>query len=221
MANNSQTEENYLKALYNLSSEKKGVNATDLAQHLEVSLPTVTSMVKRLSERNLVSYEKYKPLKLTSRGKKEAAEIIRKHRLTEMFLVERMGFGWEEVHMIAEQVEHIKSSVFFDRMDELLGFPRFDPHGSPIPDKEGNILNQNLIELSTCGAGDRVVLKALNNSSEDLLRFLNNKGLAIGTELVVLSKEAFDQSMTLSYAEHSVEVFSNKVCASLMVARQA
>ena len=135
----SQTIENYLKAIY-LSAHPGGtVTTSELAEALGVRLPTVNSMVKRLGEKGLVKYEKYKPLMLTEAGVQQAAQIVRRHRLTEMYLVERMGFGWEEVHDIAEQIEHIKAQPFFDRMDELLEFPKFDPHGSPIPDKEGNI----------------------------------------------------------------------------------
>jgi DtxR family Mn-dependent transcriptional regulator len=136
----SQTEENYLKALFSLADEKGEISVSELSRILEVSMPTANSMVKNLHEQGLVHYEKYKPLSLTLKGKKEAALIIRKHRLTEMYLVEKMGFGWEKVHEIAEQIEHIKSTAFFDRMDELLGHPTIDPHGSPIPDKHGRVI---------------------------------------------------------------------------------
>src|SRR5882672_396420 len=118
---NSQTEENYLKALFNLANEKGETSVNELSRLLGIKMPTVTSMMKKLAEKKLVHYESYKPLRLTEKGKKEAALVIRKHRLTEMFLVEKMGFGWEEVHDIAEQVEHIRSAAFFDKMDELLG----------------------------------------------------------------------------------------------------
>ncbi len=217
MKSNSQTEENYLKALYNLANDKAEINATDLAKSLEVSLPTVNSMVKRLSEREYLSYEKYKPLRLTKKGSKAAADIIRKHRLTEMYLVEKMGFGWEEVHMIAEQVEHIKSERFFDRMDELLGFPRFDPHGSPIPDKNGEVISQELLELAKVEIGKTYELKALSNSSQDLLNYLNTKSLTIGSKIELKSKESFDDSLVVSYGNHSSEVLSQKVSQRLMV----
>ena len=117
---NSLVEENYLKALFNLSIENGQVNVNDLSQRLEIKMPTVTSMMKKLAGKGLVHYESYKPLRLTEQGKIEAALIIRKHRLTEMFLVEKMGFGWEQVHDIAEQIEHIHSDLFFAKIDELL-----------------------------------------------------------------------------------------------------
>ncbi len=219
MAKNSQTEENYLKALYNLANENDEVNASDLSQNLGVSMPTVNSMVKRLADRDYLLYQKYRPLKLTREGKMAAAGIIRKHRLTEMFLVEKMGFGWEEVHDIAEQIEHIQSERYFDRMDELLGFPRFDPHGSPIPDENGEVISQDLIALSDCRVGDKLELKALNQSSEELLKYLNDKELAIGTRLEVIAREEFDESMEIRYAGDKQTVLSIKVCKRLMLIR--
>src|ERR1051325_10210399 len=152
-------EENYLKGLFHLANEAGEVGVNDLSRHLGIKMPTVNSMVKKLSEKGLVYYESYRPLRLTDKGRTEAALIIRKHRLTEMFLVEKMGFGWEEVHAIAEQIEHIHSAAFFEKMDELLGYPKFDPHGSPIPDKNGKMEWIALESLSHCQAGDTVKLE--------------------------------------------------------------
>lgn len=132
-------EENYLKGLFHLSNEAGEVGVNELSLHLGIKMPTVNSMMKRLCDKGLVHYESYKPLRLTTVGRKEAALIIRKHRLTEMFLVEKMGFSWERVHDIAEQIEHIQSPEFFEKMDLLLGHPTKDPHGSPIPDKAGRM----------------------------------------------------------------------------------
>lgn len=213
----SQTLENYLKTLFNLSDQSSEINVTDLAKSMDVSLPTVNSMVKKLSKMGLIEYEKYKPLKITKTGKKEAALIIRKHRLTEMFLVEKLGIGWDEVHDIAEHIEHLKSPLFFDRIDELLGFPTHDPHGSPIPDKKGNVKTLDLKMLSDCRIGDVVVLKALGHTSDDFLKFLNNKKLALGTKIKVIDKESFDGSMTLAYDGHPNEVMSEVVCEKLLV----
>jgi len=136
----SQTEENYLKALLNHSNSDGELYVSQLSALMHVRMPTVNSMVKNLKKQGLVNYEKYKPLSLTEKGKREAALVVRKHRLTEMYLYEKMGFSIEEVHEIAEQIEHINAPKLFDRMDELLGFPNFDPHGSPIPDSFGEIL---------------------------------------------------------------------------------
>ena len=152
----SETVENYLKALFTLADEKGKVSVSDLSQCLNVSKPTANSMAKTLQQEGFVVYEKYKPLTLTKAGKKAAALVIRRHRLTEMFLVEKMGFAWDEVHDVAEQIEHVQAPSFFDRMDELMDFPKFDPHGSPIPDRDGNIVVADRLPLSQCSEGDRV-----------------------------------------------------------------
>lgn len=213
----SQTEENYLKALFNLANEKDEVNISELAAQLQVSMPTVNSMVKTLQKNGWLIYEKYKPVTLTPTGKRDAALVIRKHRLTEMFLVNKMGFGWEEVHEIAEQVEHIHAPKFFERMDEMMGFPTIDPHGSPIPDKQGRIQEVNYLSLSDCKAGQTVILAALTNSSSEFLEFLNGRNLSLGIELTIKSKEAYDQSIVVSYLNHPRETLSEKVCEKLLV----
>jgi DtxR family Mn-dependent transcriptional regulator len=216
----SQTEENYLKALWNITSNKGEASVNELSKQLDIKMPTVNSMMKRLAEKGLVIYESYKPLKLTEKGKKQAALIIRKHRLTEMYLVEKMGFGWEQVHDIAEQIEHIQSPAFFEKMDELLGFPKVDPHGSPIPDKNGKIEVEQYIryiKLSDCKEGDIVTFMAVIHSSDDLLKFLNSRNLALGSKMKIKSVEPFDDSMIVSYGSHKAEMLSNKVCEKLLV----
>jgi DtxR family Mn-dependent transcriptional regulator len=214
---NSLTEENYLKALFALSNETDEVTVNELSKRLGIKMPTVTSMMKKLSEKKLVNYESYKPLKLTEKGKKEAGIIIRKHRLTEMFLVEVMGFGWEEVHEIAEQVEHIQSPDFFEKMDEMLGYPKIDPHGSPIPDKTGKLEWKPYKRLSDCKAGDHVRLAAVLNSSADFLKYLNTRNLKLGTKLRVKSVEKFDGSMMISLSRNPPEMMSHTVCEMLIV----
>lgn len=211
-------EENYLKALYLLSGKVGAVNVNDLSKQLNIKMPTVNSMMKRLFEKGLIHYESYKPIKLTAEGKKQAALIIRKHRLTEMFLVEKMGFGWEEVHPIAEQIEHIDAPAFFDRMDALLGFPKTDPHGSPIPNKNGEIEWIAYVNLSNCHAGERMILSAVTNSSDEFLKFLNSKDIKLGDMIRILDVEPFDGSMQLSISNRSPETFSKLVCEKLLVA---
>jgi DtxR family transcriptional regulator, Mn-dependent transcriptional regulator len=213
----SPTEENYLKTLF-LKADRNGeIAITDLSSYLKVSAPTANSMIKKLSEQGLVNYEKYKLLSLTAKGKKEAALIIRKHRLTEMYLVEKMGFGWEMVHEIAEQIEHIKSPQFFDRMDELLGRPRVDPHGSPIPDKNGKIVATSYMKLSECKANDSVKLSGLANSSQEFLNYLNDKKIKLGIVLRIQSVEPFDGSMKIKYLNSQIEVISHIACEKLLV----
>ncbi len=209
--------ENYLKALHFLNQKNATVSLTELGKAMDVSKPTVNDMVKKLQSNGWVVYEKYKPLKLTEEGRRTAALIVRKHRLSEMFLYKIMGFGWEEVHDIAEELEHIKSDAFFDRMDELLGFPTTDPHGSPIPDKEGNLIKPNYQLLSQIPQNTKVILRGLRDSSTEFLLFLNNKELQLGTEIHLQHIEPFDKSITVSYGEHSNVLLTHSVSNRLFV----
>ncbi len=202
----SQTKENYLKALHFLSEKDDIINLSELSKEMGVSTPTANSMVKKLKERGWLKYEKYKPLRLTPKGKKQAALIIRKHRLAEIFLVQIMGFGWEEVHEIAEDLEHIDSDQLFDRMDELLGYPTVDPHGSPIPNNKGEISYREYKSLITMPIGQRVRLCALNDSSVDLLHYLNSRSIKLGSELTVVKKENFDGSLELKISGVKKEI---------------
>ncbi len=214
---NSLVEENYLKALFHLSKNGKGdVNVKDLSKHLGIKMPTVNSMMKKLAEKDLVIYESYKPLRLADKGILKASLIVRKHRLTEMFLVEKMGFGWEQVHEIAEQIEHIQSPIFFDKMDEILNYPKFDPHGSPIPDKEGNFDLVSFKKLAEFQPGDSIEICAVLYSSDDFLSFLNSKKLSLGSVLKIIEIERFDKSMKVEYADKS-EVFSSLITEKLLV----
>jgi DtxR family transcriptional regulator, Mn-dependent transcriptional regulator len=214
---NSLIEENYLKALFSYANEQGEVSVKDLSEKLDIKMPTVTSMMKKLSSKGLVNYQSYKPLKLTAKGRKEAGIVIRKHRLTEMYLVEKMGFGWENVHEIAEQMEHIKSPDLFDRMDKLLDHPKHDPHGSPIPDKDGKIDWVNFPKLSECTVGQTVRFAAVVNSSAEFLSFLNKRQLKLGTEMKLKSIEPFDNSMIVSYGNKSKETLSLTVSEKLLV----
>lgn len=211
------TEENYLKAMYHLSPESGEVSVNELSKLLAIKMPTVNSMMKKLAQKKLVYYESYKPLRLTEKGRKEAALIVRKHRLTEMFLVEKMGFSWEQVHAIAEQVEHVQSPEFFEKMDELLHYPRTDPHGSPIPDKTGKIIPNHYIPLSDCKPGDKVIFSAVTHSSDDFLKYLNTRGLKLGTVITVKSIEPYDGNMVCHFGSKKNQVFSELVCSKLLV----
>ncbi len=213
----SQTEENYLKALFTLEDLNGEATVNELSKQLDIKMPTVNSMMKRLSEKGFILYESYKPIKLTDSGKKEASLIIRKHRLTEMYLFEKMGFGWEEVHDIAEQIEHIQSPAFFAKMDKLLGHPKVDPHGEPIPDKEGNIQAADFKKMSDCKEGDIVKFMAVSTSSEELLKFLNSRNLVLGTVITIKSIEEFDDSMAVNFSGERIEMLSSKVCEKLLV----
>jgi len=209
--------ENYLKALYSLHVNGQNINVTELSKKLKVSKPTVNNMIKSLEEQGWVVYRKYKPVVFTEKGQKAAAIIIRKHRLTEVFLNKIMGFGWEEVHEIAEEMEHIKTSKLFDRMDQMLDYPTTDPHGSPIPNSKGNVLEKHHIELSKLKIGDSCELSALKNSSSALLIFLNEKNIQLGTEIKIIKKEDFDDSLEICCDNKTTFTISSKVANSLLV----
>ncbi len=214
---NSYTEENYLKTLFNLANEKGEVSVNELSKKLRIKMPTVNSMIKKLAEKKFVHYESYKPLRLTEKGKKEAGLIIRKHRLTEMFLVQKMAFGWDEVHEIAEQLEHLQSPLFFEKVDEMLGYPKIDPHGSPIPDKTGKIDWIHYEKLSDCNPGDTVKLAAVIQSTDEFLKFLNSRELQLGLKIKIKAIEKFDGSMVVSYNKRHAEMLSLTVCERLLV----
>lgn len=213
----SATEENYLKALLKLSAEDGKCTVSDLSKRLGVSTPTANSMIRKLADKDWIKYEKYKPLELTKLGRKKAALVIRKHRLTEMYLVERMGFGWESVHSIAEQIEHIDSDAFFNRMDELLGYPSVDPHGSPIPDVNGVIQVKNYMQLSDGTKGKQYRVASLGQSSKEFLSFLNRREIGLGLTLTVNSIESYDGSLVVTYGSHKGETLSRTVCEKLLV----
>lgn len=213
---NSLTEENYLKAIFHLLDPENQVTVNELSKFLQIKMPSVNSMMKKFADKNWVIYETYKPIRVTELGRKEAAIVVRKHRLTEMFLVEKMGFGWENVHEIAEQLEHVHSEDFFDKMDEILNFPKVDPHGEPIPDKDGVIITQNLKKLSECKINETVILTSVTISTDDFLNYLNQRNLALGAEILIKNIEKFDGSMQITFSDRT-EVLSKMVCEKLLV----
>ena len=212
-----QTKENYLKAIYFLNHKNEAVTVTALGKEMTVSKPTVNNMIKKLTAKGWIKYEKYKPIKLTKSGALAAALIIRKHRLTEMFLVQIMGFGWEEVHNIAEEMEHLKTEGLFDRMDEILGYPTTDPHGSPIPDKNGAYKRKSYSIMSSISAGKNVTLRAVGDSSAALLTMLNDKNITLGTVFTISKIEEFDKTMIVNYGNRQDISLSHEVCKRLLV----
>lgn len=173
-------------------------------------------MMKKFAEKNWVIYETYKPLTVTSSGMREAALVVRKHRLTEMFLVEKMNFGWENVHEIAEQLEHVHSQIFFDKMDEILNYPKYDPHGEPIPDKKGNIIAQDLLQLSNCEVGEKVIFTSVTLSDDAFLNYLTDKNVLLNTEILIIKIENFDKSMTVEI-NGVKEILSKKATEKILV----
>jgi len=188
--------EDYLKAIYKLADEQPATT-TDVARRLDVSSASVTNMVKRLAEMQLVEYQSYRGVTLTPAGEKIALEIIRHHRLLETYLREVMGYSWEQMHDEAEQLEHHISEEFESKLDELLGYPTHDPHGHPIPSRDGEIVKTAAIVLHEAKAGDTVVVRHLSDTNTELLRYLEDLGLLPGAEAVILEKAPFSGPLTL------------------------
>jgi DtxR family Mn-dependent transcriptional regulator len=190
------TEENYLKAIYHLSQDgAKGVSTSEIAEAMQTKAASVTDMIKRLSSKGLVSYEKYHGVEISRQGKTDALNVIRKHRLWETFLVEKLGFAWGEVHEVAEQLEHIQSPLLIEKLDKFLGNPSHDPHGHPIPDKNGKIVEERNQPLSLMGKGGEGKVCSVTDSSSSFLQFLDKVGIHIGSVLLIEDKEVFDGSL--------------------------
>lgn len=193
-----QSEENYLKAIFHLEQEvEKGVSTSSLSELLNTKAASVTEMLKRLAQKDLVDYQKYYGVHLTKKGKKQALAIIRKHRLWESFLVERLNFNWDEVHEVAEQLEHIKSPKLVEELDKFLARPDYDPHGDPIPDAKGNMPKAPKKRLSQLQIGDAAICKGFNDNSSSFLQFLGKQDIGLSTPIEVKDIQSFDESMTV------------------------
>lgn len=191
-------EENYLKTIFHLESYfGEEVSTTSIAEKLDTKASSVTDMVQKLAEKKLLRYKKYKGAQLTAYGKKIATDVIRRHRLWEVFLVEKLNFNWDEVHEIAEQLEHIQSDELVERLDQFLGVPDFDPHGDPIPDSQGKIKDVNKKLLSECVPGQWVECVGVKESHSEFLKFLTKIKVSIGTKIKIISIEPFEGSMTI------------------------
>ncbi|WP_299382845.1 metal-dependent transcriptional regulator [uncultured Lacinutrix sp.] len=193
-----QTEENYIKAIYHLGQQgMETVSTNAIADSLNTKASSVTDMLKKLAEKNYADYIKYQGVILTKKGKKIAVGIIRKHRLWEVFLVEKLNFTWDEVHEVAEDLEHIQSEKLTDELDAFLEHPTHDPHGDPIPDKNGNFKQIEKILLSKALVGSKYQCVGVKDTSSTFLKYLDANEIALGTELKVLHKEPFDQSIKI------------------------
>lgn len=212
------TEENYLKAIYKLQETNGEVVATSaLAQAMGVHAPSVTDMLKRMGQKKLVSYQKSKGVKLTEKGRQVAVGIIRNHRLWEVFLVDKLGYRWDEVHELAEQLEHIQSSALVNKLDAYLGFPKADPHGDPIPDANGVLPKTKSVLLSTLTEGGQGIFTGVAEHSSSFLNYLDKAGIALGDPIRVKSIEQYDQTFTLSLKGKKEVTVSLKVANSILV----
>lgn len=215
----SYTEENYLKTLLKISldKEKEEVGTNELASLLSVKPATANEMLKKLKKKKLVDYEKYGKITLTKTGKKNAIDIVRKHRIWEAFLYEKLEFSWDEVHEVAEQLEHIQSEKLIDKLDKFLGHPKFDPHGDPIPNKKGEIKIQHKKTLAEVSVGKSCKMIAVKDNSRSFLQYVVKVGLGINNEIKVLSIQDYDSMMVIEVNGQRSSV-SQKFAENIFVA---
>ena len=211
------SEENYLKVIYHLSQvSPKGVNTNAIAGMLETKASSVTDMLKKLSDKDLVSYQKYQGVTLTEKGFLSAKMIVRKHRLWEVFLVDKLQFSWDEVHEIAEELEHIQSMALIDKLDSFLGYPDFDPHGDPIPNRQGEIKKTVKLLLSEAELQREYHCVGVKDSSSEFLKYLDKQKIALGSIFKVIEKESFDDTLTVEINAQE-KIISNKIANNLYV----
>ncbi|MEP7265490.1 MAG: metal-dependent transcriptional regulator [Bacteroidota bacterium] len=212
------TEENYMKAIYGLSQKSKGkISLSALANTLEVNAASVVDMIKKLTDKKLINYDKVKGVKLTDKGSKVAINVVRNHRLWEVFLKEKLGYSWDVVHEIAEQLEHIKHDELADRLDDFLGYPEYDPHGDPIPKANGELPKGATTLLSEIKTGEYCKVAAVKDTSTAFLQYLEQLSVGIGTKIKVLEKIEFDGSVVIQLGKANLKTVSRKFAESLLV----
>ncbi|MEM7055626.1 MAG: metal-dependent transcriptional regulator [Bacteroidota bacterium] len=215
----SHTEENYLKAVYQLSEHgQQPVSTTALSAALHTSPAAVTDMIQRLHHKGLVAYQKYQGVNISTSGKEQAIQVLRKHRLWEVFLVEKLKFAWDEVKEVAEQLEHIQSLLLVQRLDDFLGNPAYSPHGEPIPDAQGGMRTKRQVVLSQLEVGSSGIVMAVKEDKPLFLQYLSKRGIYLGAKISVIDKIAFDQSMDISIDGHPKISISLQVSDSILIA---
>ncbi|AEM70598.1 iron (metal) dependent repressor, DtxR family [Allomuricauda ruestringensis DSM 13258] len=211
------SEENYLKTIFHLGGgDSKSITTNAIAEQMETKPSSVTDMAKKLSEKGLVDYVRYQGISLTDAGVKTALSIIRKHRLWEVFLVEKLDFSWDEVHEVAEQLEHIKSEKLIDKIDELLEFPKYDPHGDPIPTKDGKFQERDEKLLSEMAINSKGICVGVKDSSVPFLKFLDKNKIALGNTITIIDKEDFDNSLRIQMEGKEMRI-SHQIASNLYV----
>lgn len=212
------TEENYLKAIYNLNLDRKGkkLGTNELASHLRITPATASSMLNKLTEKQFILYKKYGTISLLEEGKNVACAVIRKHRLWETFLVKKMEFTWDEIHEVAEQLEHIKSKKLVDQLDKLLGYPAYDPHGDPIPDADGKIREMHKTILSEESSGKQLKVVGVKSDSSTFLQHITQLGIIINSKIIIKSQHEFDGSMDV-LIEGKPRLITQKVAENIYV----
>tara|TARA_B100001741_G_scaffold313204_1_gene318537 strand:+ start:11111 stop:11767 length:657 start_codon:yes stop_codon:yes gene_type:complete len=210
-------EENYLKAILSISlKDDSKVSTNSISREIGTSAASVSDMLKKLQDKKLIKYEKYKGVELSKKGEIKAINILRKHRLWETFLVNNLGFNWGEVHDVAEQLEHIKSSELIDRLDSYLSFPKYDPHGEPIPNKEGKIPSRNTIPLNELKVGIKGNVMGVTLDDKTFLNYLTQLNISIGTEIELIEKIIFDKSLSIKIEKNNNHI-TNDVAKHLLI----
>ncbi|MEQ9221177.1 MAG: metal-dependent transcriptional regulator [Cyclobacteriaceae bacterium] len=212
------TEENYLKAIYSLNVDRNGkeLGTNELASHLGISPATASSMLKKLKDKEYIHYEKYGAISLLEKGEKAAYIVIRKHRLWETFLVEKLEFTWDEIHEVAEQLEHIKSKKLVDQLDKLLGYPQYDPHGDPIPDSNGEIRGMHETTLIQEKIGKKLKVVGVKHDSQSFLKHITRLGLIINSKVTIKSQHEFDGSLDVEI-DGSYHLITRQVAENIYV----
>ncbi|QSE96668.1 metal-dependent transcriptional regulator [Fulvivirga lutea] len=214
----SYAEENYLKAIYHISQETgESVSTNAIADSLNTKAASVTDMIKKLSKKGVLSYQKYHGVTVSDKGKKAALQVIRKHRLWETFLVEKLKFNWDEVHEVAEQLEHINSSLLIKRLDEFLAYPKYDPHGDPIPDENGEFKAKPQVGLAELNMGDVGIIVSVKDSNNSFLQYLDKIGIYLGAKVKVLDKVEFDGSSEIQIDNKKIVFISKEVADNIWV----
>ena len=211
------TEENYIKAIFHLQQGEGTVSTNELAAELHTKAASVTDMLKKLKTKKLLSYERYKGVRLSAEGKKLALAIVRKHRLWEYFLVNTLQFGWDEVHEVAEELEHVSSKKLVEKLDAFLGYPKFDPHGDPIPDSHGKMAVQQQVNLIDLPVNKAAEVSSVGSQSTELLELLKHKHIGIGTKLEVKRKFSFDHSIEIKLKNQNPFTISQQLAQALFV----
>lgn len=203
-------EENYLKAIFHLENQSpNGVSTNALAEEMQTKASSATDMIKKLAEKDLLSYVPYQGVTLSKTGRASAIKVVRKHRLWEVFLLEKLNFSWDEVHDVAEQLEHIKSEKLTNKLDEFLEYPKVDPHGDPIPDREGNFENVDKTSLADAQVGIPYVCVGVDDSSSNFLQYLDGNQISLGTIITILHRESFDNSVKIAFNKDELVVSEN------------
>lgn len=217
MPHYSPSEENHLKAIFHLQGAQGNVTTNALASRLLTKPASVTDMLKKLKAKKLLHYQPYQGVRLTAEGNRIALGIIRRHRLWEYFLAEKLGFSWDEVHAVAEELEHVRHPLLVERLDAYLGFPRFDPHGDPIPDEEGRIQRKSQVCLTELPLHQAATVSSVSNHHPDILELLDDKKIAIGSRLEVRRRFAFDASLEIKLGRQPLFTLSQAVARHIFV----